>query len=399
MADVAARYGRPFRAACGVSRIWSSGNDRSPRVPEGMPARLLLARPDHLGDVLLTLPAAGLLRRVLPTARITYLVGQAGEDAARHCPHVDAVLVAPFPPPNAPFDGDEWAGIVARERGRVEGRFDIALVLRPGDPWSGALVAAARIPVRLGYDRPETRPFLTHALPLSPRRHARLMAVDLATGALEHFGVSVPRLPQVSVADCVRPTEAEQIEAATGLREANIDDRPIVLHPGSGWPLKNWPSQRWGTVAAALAARHHTAPLVVGGPVEGGLVDAVVEASGRRAAKLNRPLSVGGLAALHRMARLVIATDSGPLHLAAMMGTPVVGLYGPADPLVFAPGNAAHRQRLVWMGLACSPCGRLDTPPCGAITGPACITGISVQAVLKATEALLTPAASTRGRE
>jgi ADP-heptose:LPS heptosyltransferase len=364
-----------------------------------MPARLLLARPDHLGDVLLTLPAAGLLRHVLPTARVTYLVGQAGKDAASHCPHVDGVLVAPFPPPDAPFDGEEWACIVARERLRLEGRFDIALVLRPHDPWSATLVAAAHIPVRLGYDHPETRPFLTHALPLSPRRHARLMAVDLATGALEHLGFSARRLPQVSVADCVRPTEGEQIEAAASLREADIDVRPIVLHPGSGWLLKNWPSQRWGTVAAALASRHHTAPLVVGGPAEGALVDAVVEASGRRAVKLNRPLSVGGLAALHRMARLVIATDSGALHLAAMMGTPVVGLYGPADPLVFTPGTEAHRQRLVWMGLACSPCGRLDMPPCGAITEPACITAISVQAVLKATEELLTPAASSRGRE
>ena len=364
-----------------------------------MPPRLLLARPDHLGDVLLTLPAAGLLRQVLPTARITYLVGEAGKDAASHCPYVDAVLVAPFPPPDAPFDGEEWACIVGSERRRLEGRFDIALVFRPDDPWSGTLVAAAGIPARLGYDRPETRPFLTHALTLSPRRHARLMAVDLAIDALEHLGFSAPRLPQISVADCVRPTEAEQIEAVARLREADIDDRPIVLHPGSGWPLKNWPSQHWGTVAAALASRHHTAPLVVGGPAESALAAAVVEASGRRAVTLNRPLSLGGLAALHRMARLVIATDSGALHLAAMMDTPVVGLYGPADPLVFTPGTAAHRQRLVWIGLPCSPCGRLDTPPCGAITEPACITAISVEAVLKATEELLIPAASSRGRE
>jgi ADP-heptose:LPS heptosyltransferase len=375
------------------------GSNLPPRVPEDMPARLLLARPDHLGDVLLTLPAAGLLRQVLPTARLAYLVGHAGKDAASHSPHVDEVLVAPFPPPHAPFDAEEWARIAARERRRLEGRFDIALVLRPDDPWSGTLLAAAGIPARLGYDRPETRPFLTHARPLSPRRHARLLAADLAIDALEHLGFSAPRLPQISVADCVRPTEAEQIEAVAGLREAGIDDRPIVLHPGSGWPLKNWPSQHWGTVAAALASRQHTAPLVVGGPAEGALVDAVVEGSGRRAVKLNRPLSLGGLAALHRMARVVIATDSGALHLAAMMGTPVVGLYGPADPLVFTPGTAAHRQRLVWKGLPCSPCGRLVTPPCGAITEPACITAISVQAVLTASEELLTLAASSHGRK
>ncbi len=354
-----------------------------------MPTRLLLVRPDHLGDVLLTLPAAALLRQVLPAARVTYVVGPAGEEVARHCPHVDEVLVVPFPPPDALFDAQDWARTAAREGAQLRGRFDATLVLRPDDPWSGTLVAAADIPLRLGYDLPRTRPFLTHPRPCPSRRHATLLAVDLAAVAVGHLGFS-PRLPpDVSLAGCFHPSKAEEAEAGASVDAVGIGGAPIVLHPGSGWPVKNWPSQRWGAVAAALAMRYDTNPLVIGGPRETNLVEAVVEASDGRAAKLEQPLSLGGLAALHCGARLVVATDSGPLHLAAMMGAPVVGLYGPADPLVFAPWAEAERCRVLWLGLACSPCGRLHDPPCGAITEPACVTAISVGAVLAAAAELL----------
>jgi ADP-heptose:LPS heptosyltransferase len=357
-----------------------------------MTDRLLFVRPDHLGDVLLTLPAAALVREVLPAARVTYLVGPAGEDVARHCPHVDEVLVAPFPPPDAHFDAGEWAGTVAREAARLDGRFDVALVLRPDDPWSGTLVAAADIPIRLGYDLPRTRPFLTHPRPYPNRRHAALLATDLAAVALDQRGITPPAPSDVSLAGCFRVSAAEEAEARAGVDGAGIGESPIVLHPGSGWPVKNWPSRRWGEVAAALAARYDTAPVVVGGKREGDLVERVVQASGGRAVTPGRPLSLGGLAALHRSARLVIATDSGPLHLAAMMGAPVVGLYGPADPLVFAPLAGTAGRRVLWAGLACSPCGRLHDPPCGVVHEPACVTAVSVAAVLTAAGELLSGA-------
>jgi ADP-heptose:LPS heptosyltransferase len=85
----------------------------------------------------------------------------------------------------------------------------------------------------------------------------------------------------------------------------------------------------------------------------------------------------------------VIATDSGALHLAAAVEAPVIGLYGPADPLEFGPWCPPERRRIVRVQLPCSPCRTLVDPPCGATREPACVTDITVDAVLAAIAELL----------
>jgi ADP-heptose:LPS heptosyltransferase len=161
------------------------------------------------------------------------------------------------------------------------------------------------------------------------------------------------------------------------------------MHPGTGWALKNWPVTRWGELAHVLNRACDVTPLVLGGTSERNLVDAVLQAADGATVSLTTPLSVGGLAALYGLARLVIAADSGPLHLAAMMGTPVVGLYGPADPTQFAPLAGANEVRVVRVDLPCSPCGTLLHPPCGAAVEPACVAGITIDAVMETASELL----------
>src|ERR671915_653298 len=106
-----------------------------------MAVRLLLVRPDHLGDVLLGLAAAALVKAALPDAHVAYLVGPAGAEAAAHCPHVDEVVVAPFPPPASPPPPDVWEPTAADAATPLRGRFDLALLLRPDDPHGGAVAA------------------------------------------------------------------------------------------------------------------------------------------------------------------------------------------------------------------------------------------------------------------
>ena len=354
-------------------------------------ARILLVRPDHLGDVLLTLPAGAALRRALPTARISFLVPADAAAIPRHCPDVAETYLLPFPPLTAWPDAPGWPDIVAHEAPALRGRFDLALLPRPDDPWSGAVVAAAEIPTRLGYAWPRTRPYLTMALPLPGRRHVAALALDLAMAAADHLGAPGAIDSAALTRSCFIPTAAEEAEADAVLAGAGttVGAGPFVLHPGSGWPLKNWPPRRWGVLAARLERCYGVAPLITGSRRERELVDAVVEASEQRARGLAGQLSLGGLAALHRRARVVIATDSGPLHLAAMVGAPVVGLYGPADPVEFRPTCPADRHRVVRVELPCSPCRTLLDPPCGASMEPPCVTGITVEAVLAAVADLL----------
>lgn len=388
------------------------GPGGTPAAPSRLPARpgvgdersgglrILLARPDHLGDVLLTLPAATALRRAAPDARISYLVAPGSADILARCPAVDETIPLSFPPPGAPPCPPGWAKVVADAAPSLGDRFDAALLPRLDDPWSGAVVAAAGVPMRVGFAVPATRPFLTHPVPAPGRCHVAQLGLRLARAALRWLGRSVPvdeaapHLPRYVV-----PTPADEREAAALLAETGaVGGGPLVLHPGSGWAIKNWPPARWGALAAELRRRYGTVPLVVGGPGEGGLVAAVTAASDGAALGLAERLSLGGLAALHRRARLVIGTDSGPLHLAALMGVPVIGLYGPADPVEFGPLGPAERRRVIRAGLPCSPCRSLDAPPCGCRSAAPCVLAVGVETVLRAAHELLgaAPAGSAR---
>jgi heptosyltransferase III len=354
--------------------------------------RIVLARPDHFGDVLLTLPAAAALREALPGAHITFLVPEQAAGIPRHCPDVDETCVAPFPPLSSWPGPPDWAEVARREAPRLSGRFDIAILPRPEDPLSGLLLALAGVPLRIGYAVSRTRPFLTRALPVPPgKRHVVMLALDLAAEAASCLGVRLePDAPHPSELHFVSSaTEESELEAALAPVVAACGVDPIVLHPGAGWPLKQWPVWRWGELAARLKTTYGVSPLVVRGPREDELESAIIEASGGQAAGLSRHLSPGALAALHRRARLVISIDSGPLHLAAMLGAPVIGLYGPANPVEFRPWCLPQQYREVRVPLPCSPCGTLVDPPCGATALPECMVGITIEAVVTAARGLL----------
>jgi ADP-heptose:LPS heptosyltransferase len=354
---------------------------------------VLLCRPDHLGDVLFALPAVALLRAALPDAHLTLAAPPAMAGLLSRCPLLDDVLALPFPAPNAPTAPPNWEEVIHAALPNLVDRYDMALLLRPDDPWSGALVSSAGVPVRMGFNQPRTAPFLTDILSEPNGLHVRSLGLHLATAALARLGY---RPAPVRPRSCLRPTPEDQAEANAVLAAAGIDGTPVVMHPGSGWPLKNWPAPRWATLATALRDHHGITALVLGSPAEAGIVAAVVEMAAGTAVAGGH-LSLPGLAAVHARARLVLTTDSGAAHLAAMMGAPVVAVFGPGDPTSYRPPAPPSRVRVVRVGLACSPCGTLEGPPCGALTDPACVTGISVAMVRAAADDLLDCQAQAAG--
>ena len=113
-----------------------------------------------------------------------------------------------------------------------------------------------------------------------------------------------------------------------------------VINPGAAWPNKRWPPERFGAVARDLRARHGWPSIVAWGPGEEDLARAVVAAAGGAAA-LAPMTSLGELLAIVGAAGLVVSGDTGPLHLAAALGTPIVGIYGPTDPARNGPWSPA----------------------------------------------------------
>jgi heptosyltransferase I len=149
------------------------------------------------------------------------------------------------------------------------------------------------------------------------------------------------------------PLAAEAAEVDARLAALGVRSL-VVLNPGGGWRSKLWPPEGFGAVARALRARGLD-PIVTWGPGEDGLADRVVAASGGAAVRCFAT-TLREYVALARRARVVVAADTGPMHLAAAVGTPVVALFGPTDPARNGPFSAA--DEVVRRVPSCAPCHR-----------------------------------------
>jgi len=146
------------------------------------------------------------------------------------------------------------------------------------------------------------------------------------TGAPRRFPLDVPSSPIV-----------ETVRARLGLPDSG---QFALINPGAGWPNKQWPAERFGAVAVALRSRHGVRSAVLWGPAEEALAREV-EARSDGAAVCAPPTTIADLVLLGRAACLMIAGDTGPLHIAAAAATPVVGLFGPTDPARNGPWDPA----------------------------------------------------------
>ena len=359
--------------------------------------RILLIKPDHLGDLLLATPALTALRQSHPEARITALVGPWSRRMWQGNPSLDALIDLPFPGFERTPPGRRPSSIVHRLAALLHpyllllkyalllrrGRYDAALLLRDDHWWGAALAALAGIPRRIGHAHPLCAPLLTTALPYNPHEHVTRQALAVVTALSPQ---PAARSPQPSA---FYPSLAEHAWADAWLAsQLGPGERLVVIHPGTGGSAKHWLPERWASVADALAATPGARLLLTGGPSEAPLVAQVAALMQSPALTLAGQTSVGQLAALLGRAALVLGVDSGPLHLAVSQGAPSVHLFGPSDQARFAPWGDPQRHRVLRAGLFCSPCGVFDACPRGTI-GPECMAAISVGEVVAAARQLL----------
>lgn len=348
--------------------------------PAAPPSRVLVLRPDHLGDLLLTTPALQHLRATLPRAHLTLAVGPWNAEAAAHLPVVDSVLTLDFPYFNRRPKGSllKPYRVLESEARRISALgFDTALVMRH-DFWWGALLAArAGVSRRVGFAHPDALPLLTHAMPepWPQSEAARCLALAEAFS-----GVAASPRPGMRF----EPFGEERAAVSAWRVERGIASPYAVVHPGAGAPVKVWPPERWATVATALAQQHGLGVVLTGSGPERDLVARVADAlppSVATSPLLDAPL--GRLAALLAGAACVLGPDSGVLHLAEAVGAPTVRLFGPVPEARFGPWQPGPRHQVVRASLPCYPCGRLDMPADELPLHP-CVRAITVQQVLTA---------------
>ena len=302
------------------------------------PARILIIRLDRLGDVILSTPVLDALRRKFPHAFIAMMVRPACREVLEGNPHLNEVIVYEKEGAHRTIRGTiRFARALRRDA------FDAALVLHPSNrshwiPW------LAGIPSRIGYDR-KSAWLLTHRLPHRKQegeQHEARYALDMLqvfgvtpppawspgathvtarTGRSEAGGGAQPFVP-------IHPEAAKRIDALFGQRAIQSTERLVAIHPSASCVSKRWMPQRFAEVADRLIAEHGVRVCVIGDEAAGTHAQAMVGAMRRPALNLVGQVSVAELAALLKRCVLLISNDSGPVHVAAAVGTPVVDIFG-----------------------------------------------------------------------
>jgi heptosyltransferase-1 len=298
------------------------------------PQRILIVRLSSMGDVIHGLPAAVMLRQAFPDATIGWLIeerwaellcaistARAGKRSPER-PLVDAIHTVKLKQwRSSLLSTQTWERIAASLSDLRCRQYQIVIDLQGAARsailarWSGAPLIYGAIQPResvasLWYTRKN----------LTQRSHVVEQYAEIAQSVI---GQARP------IPDAIFPCDpvAEQF-VEKRLRELYLHDF-VILNPGAGWGAKQWPAERYGAVAQALA-RKGIPSFINFGPGEDRLARIAESASGGTARALS--FSIGELVALTRRARLFIGGDTGPLHLAAALQVPVVALFGPTDP-------------------------------------------------------------------
>ena len=297
--------------------------------------RILIIRLGAMGDVIHALPAVAALRAGLPGVEIGWLIEErwtellaAPESRLGGTPQMPLVdhlhLVDTRAWRAAPFSDETWSEIRNTRQDLKAARYDAAIDFQ-GLTKSALLARLSGAPTRLGFTQPKERIaslFYTRQIETTAK-HVVEQNLQLAfslvrpklilDGNVPHFEL-LPRDP------------AAEAWCTAELQRRAIRDF-VLISPGGGWGAKLWPAERYGEVARALSG---VTALVNFAPGEEGLARRVIAASGGAAQAVQ--CSVGELVALTRRARVFIGGDSGPLHLAAILDTPSVAIFGPTDP-------------------------------------------------------------------
>ncbi len=278
--------------------------------------RALLVRLGSLGDIVHAMPVAAALRTAFPAARIDWVTHPAYVSLVSLVRGVDTVI---------PVDTRVWH--TGRRGNVVEGLgllrqagYDVALDLQ-GLVKSAVLARAAGARRTLGFTRahlrePAARFFYDESV--DPGEVAHVIHKNLAFCAAVGADSRTVQFPLTT------PASAVAAQLASELRGQPY----VLLNPGAAWPNKRWPAARFGALASRLREQQGMASVVLWGPDEQALAEAVVQASDG-AARLAPPTSIPDMVAVAAGARMMVSGDTGPLHLAAAVGTPVVALFGP----------------------------------------------------------------------
>jgi heptosyltransferase-2 len=302
-----------FRA---VKNILSGENRKRETENRRDYKRILIARTDRIGDVILSTPVIKALRERYPKAYIAMMVSAYAKDVVEGNPYLDKVIV---------LDKDKqhkgWFGSFKFIGRLKKNKFDLCLILHPTNRVH-LLTYLSGIPKRVGYDR-KSGFLLTDKIKHS-KQFGLKHELDYNLDLLRYLGI------EASDKELFIPIKAEsekwleELFKREGINEA---DKLLAIHPAASCPSKIWPAERFAEASDKLAEKYGFKILVIAGPKDAAVAKNLVSHMRSATINLGAKTSVTQLASLLKRCKLLISNDSGPVHIASAVGTPVISIF------------------------------------------------------------------------
>ncbi len=340
-----------------VLQMGNRGQKRQPLTPTTFfPKRILIIRVDLIGDLVMSLPAIRVLKRTYPEAEIDLLAVPSSAKVVASDPDIAQVIA--YDPniwrrPKALLQWRNWRNLFVLWRRLHAHHYDIAINLF--GEWASALILLSGAQRRLGFSHENYPGFLTDSVTgrhwdSNDSKHEVDYCLELAQAA---GATTTPedRIPHLAV----DPNVVQQVEQLLQ-NEGMQTNRPLIachVSSNNGY-AKRWPVPYWATLIDRLIREDRIQVVLTGAPDDMPLIMEVIQCMREQPINLAGKTSLTQLAALYKHANLLITGDSGPMHIAAAVGTPLIAIHGPTDPALSGPisPTATIMRSAIW----CSPC-------------------------------------------
>lgn len=308
--------------------------------------RILITRLRFIGDIVLTTPVIRSVREACPGAHIAYMGERGAVALLEQNPYLDEIIPYDYGRPG--FLEQARVAFLLRRK-----QFDLVVDLF-GNPRSALLARLSGARVRVGPDK---------------RERGRLYTIRVADDGLPRTAIefhnryiAAAGIPPVSTTTELFLTSDERRDAASYLRWSSgagtppDPARPVIgMHPGATWPAKRWPPERFAELADVLRSKLGAHVIITAGPSDAAVV-AAVSACAVSAPSVLNVLPLRQLAAVISCCRAFVSNDAGPMHIAAALGVPTVGIFGPGEESIWFPYDRTAGHTALRRDVPCHPC-------------------------------------------
>ena len=321
------------------------------------PKNLLIVLHGAIGDVVRALPLAVRIKKAWPETRLTWSIEPIASDILTGHPAVDETLI--FKRSGGLKEFRKFIGLIKSKN------FDLVLDLQRHLK-SGLVSGCSGAPIRLGFNMINSKElnflFSNHRIPKFPQYFSKIQHYQKFGDLLELPANNPLEFGLVFSPETIKNVE-EALRASCLVSDAPLPEpkRRVAILLGSSWKSRRWSSDSWAKVCERIVTELHALPILCGSPQDEAQAEEII-----RRLKISEYASMVGRTNLRELGYLLsqvksaVSMDSGPMHIASAVSTPVVSLWGPTDPRKSAPYGSENLA--IQSAIGCNPCWRRECP-------------------------------------